>query len=45
MLNHTEQAQEVALEGRFTDLLSGSGILEGTVTVAPRDVLVLLERV
>jgi beta-galactosidase len=43
ILNHTEQAQEVALEGRFTDLLSASGILEGTITVAPRDVLVLLD--
>ena len=41
VLNHTGQAQEVALEGRFTDLLGGSAI-EGTVTVAPRDVLVLL---
>jgi beta-galactosidase len=43
VLNHTERSQEVTLDGRFADLLDGSGTLEGTVTVPPRGVLVLLE--
>ena len=43
VLNHTDREQEVALDGRYTDLLDGSATLEGAVTVAPRDVLVLLE--
>ncbi len=44
VLNHTEQKQEITLDGRFADLLDGSGTLEGTVTVPPRDILVLLEK-
>ena len=43
VLNHTERQQEVTLDGRFADLLDGSATFEGTVTVSPRDVLVLLE--
>ncbi len=43
VLNHTDREQEVDLDGRYTDLLDGSAVLEGTVTVPPRDVLVLLE--
>ena len=43
LLNHTEQEQEIALNGRYVDLLDGSAPLEGTVLVAPWDVLVLME--
>jgi beta-galactosidase len=42
VLNHTGQAQEVDLNGHYVDILSGSAS-EGTVTIAPREVLVLLE--
>jgi beta-galactosidase len=42
VLNHTGQAQEVNLNGHYVDILSGSAS-EGTVTIAPREVLVLLE--
>jgi beta-galactosidase len=41
VLNHTEQAQEVDLNRRYVDLLSGSAF-EGTIAIAPRDVLALL---
>jgi len=41
VLNHTGQAQEVDLNGHYVDMLSGSAF-EGTVTIAPREVLVLL---
>jgi beta-galactosidase GanA len=41
VLNHTGQTQEVDLNGRYVDLLSGSAF-EGKVTIAPREVLVLL---
>jgi beta-galactosidase len=44
VLNHTERKQEVTLDGRFADLLDGSATFEGTVTVSPRDILVLLEK-
>ena len=44
VLNHTDQEQEVALDGRYTDLLDASAALEGRVTIAPLDVLILLER-
>ena len=43
VLNHTGQAQEVDLNGHYVDILSGSAS-EGTVTIAPREVLVLLAR-
>ena len=42
VLNHTAQTRGVALDGHFTDLPSGSTV-EGTVTVAPKDVLVLVD--
>jgi len=42
-LNHTDREQEVTLDGRYTDLLDDSGVVEGRVFIAPRDVLVLLE--
>jgi len=43
VLNHTEQAQDVVLPGRYTNLLNGQSGLTGTVTLAGRDVLVLAE--
>ncbi len=43
LLNHTDGVQEVALDGRYVNLLAGSMTFQGTVTVAPRDVLVLME--
>ena len=42
VLNHTGLEQEVTLGRRYTNLLNGS-IFEGAVTIAPRDVLMLLE--
>jgi len=42
LLNHTDQEQKVPLDGRYTDLLTGS-ILAGEGIVAPRDVLILME--
>ncbi len=42
VLNHTDLEQEVTLDRRYTNLLNGS-TFEGAVTIAPRDVLVLLE--
>jgi beta-galactosidase len=44
LLNHTRQEQEVVLHGRYVNLLDGSATLEGMVTLAPWDVLVLLEK-
>ena len=43
VLNHTNQAQRIALDGRYTDLLEGSAVLERRGSLGPRDVLVLLE--
>jgi len=43
VLNHTEQAQDVVLPGRYTNLLNGQSGLTGTVTLAGRDVLILAE--
>ena len=43
VLNHTEQEQEVPLDRRYADLLHGS-TFEGTVSIAPRAALVLLEQ-
>jgi beta-galactosidase len=43
VLNHTGQAQDVSLDGAYVDLLSATDV-QGTVTVAPRDVLVLRAR-
>jgi beta-galactosidase len=41
LLNHTGHAQEVDLDGHCTDLLRETAC-EGKVTIAPRDVLILL---
>jgi beta-galactosidase len=43
VLNHTERPQEITLDRPYADLLDGAGSREGTVVVAPRDVLVLQE--
>lgn len=43
VLNHTEREQEVTLEGRYSDLLYGSAVVEGRLFIAPRDVLILRE--
>jgi len=43
VLNHTEQAQSVGLPGRFTDLLTGAAIAGEAITLAPREVAVLVE--
>jgi beta-galactosidase len=43
LLNHTHGVQEVALDARYVNLLDGSTTFQGTVTIAPRDVLILLE--
>ena len=42
VLNHSDREQEVPLDKRYMDLLNGS-VFDGAVTIAPRDVLVLLE--
>jgi len=44
VLNHTEREQEVTLDCCYTDLLNDSRLLQGTVAIAPRDVLVLMAR-
>ena len=43
VLNHTDQEQQITLDGRYTNLLNGSEGLEGTTAIASRDVAVLLE--
>jgi beta-galactosidase len=43
LLNHTGQRQEVTLQGDYTDLLDGSMVNGGSVSIAPRDIRVLLE--
>ena len=43
LLNHAEHQQEVTLDRRYLHLLDGATSLEGRVTIAPRDVLVLAE--
>jgi beta-galactosidase len=43
LLNHVDGVQEVALDRRYVNLLANSMTFQGTATVAPRDVLVLLE--
>ncbi len=44
LLNHTSEEREVALDTDGVDLVSGESIIEGTVVLPPRDVLVLLEQ-
>jgi beta-galactosidase len=43
LLNQTERTQEVTLDGRYNNLIGDPATLEGTVTIPPRDVLVLME--
>ncbi len=43
VLNHTEREQEITLDCCYQDLLGSSATLQGTLPIAPRDVLVLLE--
>jgi len=43
LLNHSEGAREVSLNGRYADLITGN-TFEGNVVIAPRDVLVLQEQ-
>jgi beta-galactosidase len=44
VLNHTTEEQEVALEKSAVNLLEEGAVLEGTVAIAARDVLILAER-
>jgi beta-galactosidase len=43
VLNHTGRMQHVTLDRRYFNLLGGSPFLEGTIALAPKDVLVLTE--
>jgi len=43
LLNQTERVQEVTLDSRYNNLIGDPATLEGTVTILPRDVLVLIE--
>jgi beta-galactosidase len=43
VLNHTDREQEITLDKNYKDLLSDSNALVGTITIAPRDVLALVE--
>jgi beta-galactosidase len=43
VLNHTDQGHEVTLDERYVNLLDGSASLEGTIALAPKDVLLLAE--
>lgn len=43
LLNHTAEEQEVVLDKPSTNLLEDGAIVQGAVTIAPRDVLVLLQ--
>ncbi len=42
VLNHTEQEQEVTLDKPYKDLLNNSAPVAGKITLAPLDVLILL---
>jgi beta-galactosidase len=42
LLNHTGQLQQVTVSKRYVDLISDA-VYDGSVTVAPRDVLILAE--
>lgn len=42
LLNHSEQEQMVALDGRYSDVLSGARVHGGSLALAPRDVRVLM---
>ena len=42
LLNHTDQPQEVRLDGRYLEMLNGTSVLAGTIALAPRDIVVLM---
>ncbi|MDH7485882.1 MAG: beta-galactosidase [Anaerolineae bacterium] len=42
LLNHSEQEQTVALDGHYTDMLSGARAPTGSLALAPRDIRVLM---
>jgi beta-galactosidase len=43
VLNHTESEQSLALDERYVNLLGSSKVLQGTVTLMPREVLLLAD--
>jgi beta-galactosidase len=43
LLNHTDEKKDLKFENRFLDLLDGSSILEGIITIEPKDLVILLE--
>ena len=43
LLNHSENTQELGIDGHFIDLLSGQKV-QKLVTIAPKDVLVLVDQ-
>lgn len=43
VLNHSGSEQPLALDGRYVDLLDGSRVREGIITLMPTDVLVLAQ--
>ena len=43
ILNHTTQEQKIPLDSRYIDLLKGTELTGGEISLAPRDVLVLVE--
>ena len=43
VLNHTDQEQQIILDGHYKNLLNGSEGLEGTTAIASLDVAVLLQ--
>ncbi len=43
LLNHTDEKKVLKLDNRFLDLLDGSSPLEGSITIEPKDLLILSE--
>jgi beta-galactosidase len=43
VLNHSNEVQNVNLDSQYVDFLNGASTLTGTVTIAPKEILVLLE--
>lgn len=41
LLNHTDQAQEVALNDSYVNLLDGAAPVQGIISLAPREVMLL----
>ncbi|MGD2155419.1 MAG: beta-galactosidase [Anaerolineales bacterium] len=44
LMNYADEEKEIELENRYTNLLDGSSLLEGRITIVPKDVLILYER-